>query len=330
MKSLFVSLMLTAGLLAAGAAMAADTYAVQHRHLLGGSGGWDYLSIDPVAHRLYIARDDRVMVVAIPGGKVLAEIPGMQHAHGVALVPARRRGYVSNGQGNSVSVIDLDSLKVVGRIPVNGRNPDAIVYDSASRHVLTMNGHSDSASVIDPVAGKEVALISLPGKPEFAVSDGLGHVFVNLEDKGQLVRLDSRTNRVENVWSLAPCESPSGLAYDARGTRLFSVCDNRLMIVTDAGDGHQVARVAIGKGPDAAAFDPRTRLVYSSNHDGTLTIVQQDDADHYRVLANVTTQPGARTLALDPRTHLAWLVAAAPAPRGTPVSGFTLLEVGRQ
>ena len=330
MKALSLLLLLTVGTAVARPvpAAAADFSVLQH-HPLGGSGGWDYLSLDPASHHLFIARDDRVMVVDTASGKLLTEIPGMQHAHEVALAPARHRGYVSNGRGNSVSVIDPDALKTLARIPVSGSNPDAIVYDPASGHVLTMNGRSDTVSVIDPDAGKEVATIALPGRPEFAVSDGQGHVFVNLEDRGELARLDSRSDKLENVWSLTPCDSPSGLAYDARSRRLFSVCDNKLMIVTDAVDGHQVARVAIGKGPDAAAFDPRTRLAYSANHDGTLTIVHEDDADHYTVLANVPTQPGARTLALDPVTHLAWLVAADAVPRGAPVKGFTLLAVGR-
>jgi len=192
-----------------------------------------------------------------------------------------------------------------------------------------VNGHSDTVSVIDPDAGKEVATIALPGRPEFAVGGGHGHVFVNLEDKGELARLDSGSDKLEDVWSPAPCDSPSGLAYDAHLQRLFSVCDNRLMVVSDAVDVHQVARVAIGKGPDAAAFDPRMRLIYSANHDGTLTIVHEDNAGHYPVQANVLTQPGARTLALDPVTHLAWLVAAAAAPRGAPAKGFALLAVGR-
>jgi YVTN family beta-propeller protein len=315
---------------ASAAQPAAGTYAVQQRHPLGGSGGWDYLSIDPVAHHLFITRNDRVMVVDTGSGKLLTEIPGMSRAHGVALALAQHRGYVSNGQGNSVSVIDLESLKTLGNIPVSGQNPDAIVFDPATGHVLTMNGHSNTVSVIDPAAGKEIATITLPGRPEFAAVDGHGHVFVNLEDKGELARLDTKTSKVENVWSLAPCDSPSGLTYDAASARLFSVCDNNLMIVTDADNGHQVAKVAIGKGPDAAAFDAQTRLVYSSNHDGTLTIVHEDDANHYTVLANVATQQGARTLAVDPSTHLAYLVAADAAPKGATVNGFTLLVVGKQ
>lgn len=329
MKSIASLLFLAVGSAAAASAFAATPdYAVLQRHPLGGSGGWDYLTIDAATHHLLIARNDRVMVVDTENGKLTGEIPGMQHIHGIALVPKLRHGYVSDGAANSVRVIDLDTLKDLRNIPIDGKGPDAIVFDPASGHVLTMNGHSGDASVIDPVSDKAIAEIALPGRPEFAVSDGQGHVFANLEDKNELARIDTKTDKVDAVWKLAPCDSPSGLAIDTQSRRLFSVCDNQLMVITDANDGHQVATVAIGKGPDAARFDPATRLVYSSNHDGTLTIVHEDDANHYRVLANVPTQVGARTMALDHATHRIWLVAAAPAPRGAPVKDFTALVVG--
>lgn len=329
MKPLVSLLFLVAGgAAAATAAAAAPQYAVLQRHLLGGSGGWDYLTIDPATHHLLIARSDRVMVVDTRDGKLAGEIPGMQHIHGIALVQKLRHGYVSDGSANSVHVIDLDSLKNLRDIPIGGQGPDAIVFDPASGHVLTMNGHSGNASVIDPASDKAIADIALPGRPEFAVSDGSGHVYANLEDKSELARIDTKTDKVDAVWKLAPCDSPSGLAIDTKSRRLFSVCDNQLMVVTDADNGHQVATVAIGKGPDAARFDPATRLVYSSNHDGTLTIVHEDDADHYSVVANVPTQAGARTMALDQATHRIWLVAAAPAPRRAPVKDFTALVVG--
>lgn len=329
MKPVASLLFLAIGSATAAMAFAATPqYAVLQRHPLGGSGGWDYLTIDPAAHHLLIARNDRVMVVDTRDGRLAGEIPGMQHIHGIALVQKLRRGYVSDGAANSVHVIDLDSLKKLRDIPIDGQGPDAIVFDPASGHVLTMNGHSGNASVIDPVSDKAIANIALPGHPEFAVSDGSGHVYANIEDKSELARIDTRTNKVDAVWKLAPCDSPSGLAIDTQSRRLFSVCDNQLMVVADADDGHQVATVPIGKGPDAARFDPATRLAYSSNHDGTLTIVHEDDADHYRVVANVPTQAGARTMALDQATHRVWLVAAAPAPRHTPVKDFTALVVG--
>lgn len=328
MKSLASLLFLAAGSAVAATAAAAPQYAVQQRHPLGGSGGWDYLTIDAATHHLLIARNDRVMVVDTTSGKLAGEISGMQHIHGVALAEKARRGYVSDGKSNSVREIDLDTLKELRNIPIGGQGPDAVLFDPASGHVLTMNGHSGNASVVDPASNKAITDIALPGRPEFAVSDGRGHVFVNLEDKSELARIDTKTNKVDAVWKLAPCDAPSGLALDAQSRRLFSVCDNQLMVVTDADNGHQVATVAIGKGPDAAAFDPATKLIYSSNHDGTLTIVHQDDANHYRVVANVPTQVGARTMALDEATHDVWLVAAAPAPRNAPVKEFTALVVG--
>ena len=319
-------LLLLAGSAAAHAAT--PDYTVLQHHPLGGSGGWDYLTIDPAAHHLLVARGDRVMVVDTRDGKLVGEIAGMQHIHGIALLQKSRRGYVSDGASNSVHVIDLDSLKTLRDIPIAGKGPDAIVFDPASGHVLTMNGHSSNASVIDPASDKAVTDIALPGRPEFAVSDGRGHVYANIEDKSELARIDTSTNKVDATWKLAPCDSPSGLAIDTQSRRLFSVCDNRIMVVADADDGHQVATVAIGDGPDAARFDPATRLVYSSNHDGTLTIVHEDDTNHYRVVANVPTQAGARTMALDRATHRIWLVAAAPAPRSAPVKDFTALVVG--
>jgi YVTN family beta-propeller protein len=329
MKPVASLLFLAIGSATAAMAFAATPqYAVLQRHPLGGSGGWDYLTIDPAAHHLLIARNDRVMVVDTRDGRLAGEIPGMQHIHGIALVQKLRRGYVSDGAANNVHVIDLDTLKDLRNIPIDGQGPDAIVFDPASGHVLTMNGHSGNASVIDPASDKAIANIALPGHPEFAVSDGSGHVYANIEDKSELARIDTRTNKVDAVWKLAPCDSPSGLAIDTQSRRLFSVCDNQLMVVADADDGHQVATVPIGKGPDAARFDPATRLAYSSNHDGTLTIVHEDDADHYRVVANVPTQAGARTMALDQATHRVWLVAAAPAPRHAPVKDFTALVVG--
>ncbi|RCS29612.1 YncE family protein [Rhodanobacter denitrificans] len=327
MKALAWALLLAAGISAsaqAGSATGSD-WAVTQRYAVGGEGGWDYLTLDPASHRLFIARDDRVMVVDAHSGKLLAQIPGMRHAHGIALLPAQRRGYVSNGHGDDVSVIDLDALKVVGRIAVSGKDPDAIIADPANGHVLAMDARSNSISVIDPVAGKELASIAVPGNPEFAVTDGHGNLFVNLEDKGQLVHVDLKAGKVADVWPLAGCEGPTGLAYDLAAQRLFSVCDNRVMLVVDARDGHPVAKLPIGKGPDAAAYDAARHLVLSSNGDGSLTVVRQRDADHYDVVANVPTQKSARTMALDPQTHEVYLVAAKSAARGKPVEGFEVL-----
>ena len=328
MKALFVACLMAAACVPAMAVTpTAAPYKLTHTYALGGDGGWDYLSIDPASRHVFIARDDRVMVVDSVDGKLLAEIPGMQHAHGIALIPSMHRGFVSNGHGDNVTVIDTDTFKSVGTIAVSGKDPDAIIYDAASGMLLTMNGHSNSISVIDPQAGKEVATIAVPGRPEFAVTDDRGHVFVNLEDKGQLVQVDLKARKVQNVWPLAPCEGPTGLALDARNHRLFSVCDNRWMVVTDADDGHQVARLHIGKGPDAVAFDAERQVVLSSNGDGSLSVIHQDSADRYSERGAVATRPTARTLALNPQTHEVFLVAAHSAGKGWPVTGFSMLTV---
>ncbi len=330
MKTSAWTLLLTAVLAAASTTTAAATpasgHAVVAHHALGGSGGWDYLTFDAAGDRLFIARDNRVMVVAADSGKLLTEIPGMQHAHGVALLPGRQRAYVSNGRGNDVSVVDLRTLKVIERIPVNGKNPDAIIFDSASGDVLAMNGDSNSISVLDPQSNKELGTIALTGNPEFAVSDGRGNVYVNLEDKGALAHVDIKTRKVKDVWPLAPCEGPTGLALDAAHARLFSVCANGWMIVTDAHDGHQVVKLRIGKHPDAVAYDAQRHEVLSSSGEGMLNVIHQDDADHYSVQQNVPTLKSARTLALDPQTHRVYLVGAE-SPRGAPVAGFQLLTV---
>ena len=322
--------MALAGLVSAPlwAATPPASYRIMQQHALGGSGSWDYLTLDPVSRHLFIARDNRVMVVDADSGKLLTEIPGMQHAHGVALVPSLHRGYVSNGHGDNVSVVDLNTLKSVGQIALSGKDPDAIIYDSASEHVLAMNGHSNSISVIDPQTAKEIASIAVPGNPEFAVSDGQGNVYLNLEDKGELAQVDSHANKLKNVWPLAPCEGPTGLALDAANARLFSVCANGWMIVTDAHDGHQVAKLPIGKGPDAVAYDAQRHTVLSSSGEGVLDVIHQGDADHYAVVASIPTRKSARTLALDPKTHEVFLVAGKSAGKGKPVIEFGMLVVG--
>lgn len=309
----------------AAAPPTASHYAVKGRWTLGGEGGWDYLAVDSAAHRLFVTRGDRVEVLDLATGHSVGTIPGTAGVHGVALAPERNRGYASDGRANSVTVFALDTLKVVATAPVDGDNPDAILYEARNGRVFTFNGRSSNASVLDAESLKQVATIKLPGKPEFAVTDGSGTVFVNIEtEPGQLVAIDAKALSVRSTWPMAGCAEPSGLAFDVAHHRLFSVCDHGVMAVTDSGTGHQVARVAIGEGPDAAAFDPKTSLVFSSNgEDGTLTVVHADDADHYRVVATVPTQVTARTMALDPATgrlyfSAATLLPAAPAPTPAP------------
>lgn len=322
--------LIVAGLLstsALGAEQASSTYKLTQQHALGGTGDWDYLSLDAPTHRLFIARDDRVMVVDAASGKLLQEIPGMKHVHGIALVNDLHRAYVSNGHGNDVSVVDLNTLKVLSSIPVSGKDPDAIIYEPATQHVLTMNGDSNNISIIDPAQGKELATIPLDGNPEFAVSDGQGNVYLNIEDKGELAHVDIKAGKVLQTWSLAPCEGPTGLALDAANKRLFSVCANGWMIVTDANDGHQVAKIPVDKQPDAAGYDAQRHEVFSSSRTGVLNIIHQDSADTYSKLADVPTMKSARTMALDSASNTIYLVGAKVAERGKPVSGFTLLVV---
>ena len=297
--------------LGASAGQAADNDQVLSRMDLGGDGGWDYLGFDAQRHHLFVSRGDRVLVIDVQHAKQIGTIADTKGVHGIAVAQDLKRGFTSNGKNATVTAFDLDTLKPVAVITGTGEKPDAIVYDTASHHVLTFNGKSGNVSVIDPQKNSVIATIGLPGKPEFAVSDGAGHVYVNIEDKSELVQLDSRSNTVLNTWPLAPCESPSGLAIDREHHRLFSVCDNQKMTVLDAGSGHLVATLPIGNGPDAVVFDDATSMVYSSNGEsGTITAIHEDDPDHYTVKNTIVTRVSARTLALDPQSHRLYLSAA--------------------
>jgi DNA-binding beta-propeller fold protein YncE len=294
-------------------------YQVAKRFKLGELGGWDCLTADAGKHRLFISRSDRVMVVDTHDGKLLGTIADTQGVHAIALVPAIGRGFTSNGRANTLTEFDLTTLKTLRTIPAGGQNPDVLLYDPHSRHLFAFNGRSKDVAVIDPVSGKLIANIAVDGKPEFAVSDGKGQVFVNIEDTAELKRIDANTNKITATWKLDGCEEPSGLALDGAHQRLFSACQNGQMAVTDARSGRHVANIAIGKGPDGAAFDAGRGLIFSPNgQDGTLTVIHEDTADSYSVLATVATQKSARTLALNPDNHQIYLVAAefgpAPAP----------------
>jgi YVTN family beta-propeller protein len=307
--------------MAAIAAGAPDgVYALQRQYALGGPGGWDYLTLEPGTNRLFIARADRVMVMNTLDGSMLGTIPHTDGVHGVALAPDLGKGFASNGRGDSVTVFDLKTLATLGTIPVGGHNPDAIVYDQASRRLFTFNGRSRDISVIDPQTGSVVATIPAGGKPEFAQADGAGHIFFNIEDTAQISEIDTRAAARTATWSLPDCEEPTGLAFDVAHGRLFSTCGNRNLLVTDAATGRHVAKVPIGRGPDAAVFDADRGLVFSSNgEDGTLTVIHEDSPDHYSILVTVPTQKSARTLALDAGTHRLYTVAAefGPAPAAT-------------
>lgn len=335
---LFVG-MLGVGLLscAADAATSATPLSVIQRLPLGGTGGWDYLSFDAQRQHLFVSRGDRVLVIDTRQMHQVGSIDNTSGVHGIAIAQDLKQGFVSDGLTASVTVFDLDSLKTVATIDGTGEKPDAIVYEPGSHRVWTFNGKSHNASVIDPVAKRVIDTVALPGKPEFAVTDADGHIFVNIEDRSELVQIDAGSHKVLQTWSLAPCESPSGLAIDVAHHRLFSVCDNEKMAVTDSVTGHLVTTVPIGSGPDAVVFDAGDATVYSSNGEsGTITAVHEDDSDHFSVKATVPTQLSARTLALDPQQHRLYLSAATlgkdqPAgQRPSMVPGsFVLLVVGR-
>jgi len=326
---------------AIGAPAPKDHWHVVQRWQIGGEGGWDYLAFDPATRHLYVSRSDRVVVLDAGSGKPIGEIAGLSGVHGIAIAQDLHRGFISNGRANTVTVFDPATLKIEQTIAVRGENPDAILYDPYSKRVFTFNGRSHDASVIDAASGRLLGTIALPGKPEFAVSDSRGHVYDNIEDKGELVEIDPRAMKVTHTWGLKDCEDPTGLAMDVARRRLFSVCQNDNMAVTDSDSGKSVASVPIGEGPDGAAFDPQRQLVFSSNGEsGTLTVVHEDSADRYSVLANVPTQKSARTMALDPGGDV-YLSAAQFGPRPKPdafnpharpplVPGsFTILVVGQ-
>jgi DNA-binding beta-propeller fold protein YncE len=302
---------------------------------VGGEGGWDYLTMDPAGGRLYIARSNRVTVVDVEQGKIAGEVPNTPGIHGVALDLKRKKGYTSNGGDATVTIFDLETLKEIARVKV-GMRPDAIIYDPASDRVFTFNAGSKDSTAISAETGNVDGTVKLDGKPEFAVADEKGQVFVNLEDKSEVAVIDAKKLTVVNRWPLAPGKEPAGLSMDRTKRRLFSTCHNEMMVVMDADTGKVIDTPAIGKGTDACAFDPGTGLAYSSNGDGTLTVVEQKPADHYQVLANVKTQDGARTMALDTKTHNIYLVTARFKPaaagerrRQQEPDTFEILVVGK-
>jgi DNA-binding beta-propeller fold protein YncE len=293
----------------------APVYTVSRSWPLGGAGGWDYLALEASGARLFISRGDRVDVVETVSGKLAGSIPNTAGVHGIAFAPAVARGFTSNGRSATVTVFDLATLRAIREVPVSGKNPDAILYEPRYNHIITANAESSNLSVLDADSLQVVATVALPGPPEFMAADPAGTVYVNIKtDPGKLAALDAKSLAVKTTWPLPGCANPSGLALDAVHHRLFSVCANQVMAVTDSLSGKQVARVVIGSGPDAAAFDSDLGLVFSANGaDGTLTVIHQETPDEYRVVATVTTQISARTMMLDPATHKVYLAAAKTA-----------------
>lgn len=322
---------------ACGSAHAA--YHLLKKTVLGGDGGWDLLALDSVGRRLYVARSNRVMVIDADSCTLVAEIPTTPGVHGVAISRHEGRGFTSNGGDTSATIFDLQTLQRTRRV-TTGIRPDAIVYDDASGRVFSMNAGSEDATVIDAAKGAVVGTIPLGGKPELAVSDGAGRLYVNLEDSSAVQVVDTRTLERVARWPLSPGIEPTGLAIDRAHHRLFAACADSQMVVLDSSNGRFVAALPIGRAPDGAAFDQATGRAFSSNGVGTLTVIQEDSPDKFRVLQTVPTQPGARTMVLDEKTHCLYLVTATfgppppptaerPHPRGPVLPGsFVLLVYG--
>jgi len=302
-------LMVGLALFACTLALHAQQYAISGRIPLEGDGGWDYLFADSVNGHLYVSHGTEVDVVDLASEKPTGKIAGMKRIHGIAVVNDLNRGFISDGGDDAVVIFDLKSNAVVQKVPA-GKNPDGILYDPYSKRVFAFNGRSNDVTAIDAASGKVSGTIALDGKPEFPVSDGKGNVYANIEDKSEIVQIDPQALKVKKTWPLSPCEEPSGLAIDLEARRLFSVCSNNKMAVVNADSGQVITTVAIGSGPDAAAYDAGRKLVFSSNGEGTLTVVKQDSADKYTVLANVPTEKSARTMSLDAKSHKIYLSAA--------------------
>lgn len=274
---------------------------------LTGDGGWDYLSVDEVNQKLFVSHSTQVNVVDLGSGEQVAVVPQTDGVHGIAIANDLNKAFISCGKDSSVTVVDLSTFKLITKITGTGKNPDAILYDQFSKKIFTFNGRSSNATVIDAVTLKIIGTIPLSGKPEFSQADGKGKIYVNIEDKSTIAVINSVSLKVENEWSIAPGEEPSGLALDQVNHRLFSVCSNKLMTITDAGTGKVIATTPIGDGCDGVAFDPISRRIFASNGEGTMTVVQQMSANQYKVLENFQTQQGARTIAVNKSTHHIYL-----------------------
>src|SRR6266849_5119778 len=294
-------------------AQSQSSYHVTHTFTLGGDGSWDYIVPDPPNHRLFIARQNRLMVVDENSGTLLGEVTGIQGAHGTALAPATGHGFATSGNDQSVVMFDLKTFKVLGRIPA-AEDADAIIYDNASNRVFTLNGDAHSSTVIDPRAGTLITNIPLGGKPEYGASAGDGKVYANLTDTSEVVEIDAKTATVSRRWSTAPCKQPVAMAIDTAHHRLFSGCRSGVMAVSDYKAGTVVATVPIGKGVDGAGYDAASGNAFASNANGTLTVIHQDTPDQYHVAETVQTPQGSRNMGLDPESHRVFIVAGKFGP----------------
>ena len=290
-------------------ATAASDYSVIKKIPIPGQGSWDYLTVDEGARRLYVSHGTQVEVLDVDSGAIVGKIANTPGVHGIAIVPELGRGFVSDGQSATVTIFDLKTLNTISEVPT-GKKPDAIIYDPATSQVFAFDGGSDSATVIHAADGKVAGTIDLGGGPEFAAADGAGYVYDNLEDENLVLKINSRTLKVEQRWPTAPCASPSSMAIDRPSRRLFIGCRSHVMAVMDADSGKVITTLPIGDHVDATAFDSETKLVFNSNGEGTITVIHQNDKDQYSIVDTVKTLPRAKTMALDPRTHRLFLSTA--------------------
>jgi DNA-binding beta-propeller fold protein YncE len=298
-----------AGVVAIVASAADSSYSVIKKIPIPGQGSWDYLAVNESGRRLYVSHGTQVEVLDVDSGAIVGKIENTQGVHGIAIAPDVNRGFVSEGQSNTVRVFDLTTLKTVTEVPT-GKKPDAIIYDWATNRVFAFNGGSNSATVIQADDWKVVGTIDLGGSPEFAASDGKGYVYNNLEDQSAVLKINSKTLKIEQRWPTAPCASPSSMAIDRANHRLFIGCRSKLMAVMNADTGQVVTTLPIGDHVDATAFDAETRLIFNSNGEGTVTVIRQEGPDKYSLAETVKTLPRAKTSVLDPKTHQLFLSTA--------------------
>jgi DNA-binding beta-propeller fold protein YncE len=319
MNRVVVALVVMAGL--GVPAVGPSGYRETHKVTIPGPTGWDYVAVDSGSRRVYVSHATQVEVLDADSLQVVGNIPGTPGVHGIAIAAEIGRGFITAGKADAVVIFDLATLKNLGQVRT-GKKPDAIAYDPASKRVFAMNGSSDSVTAINAADGSVSGAIELGGGPEFTVADGKGNLWVNLEDKSQLLHLDSQSMTVKDRWEVAPCEEPSSLAFDARNRRLFLGCRNRLMAVVDADSGKVVGTYPIGDHVDASAFDAEDRLVLSSTGDGHISIYRQETADKYTLVENLSTYPGSKTMGFDPKTHRIFL----PSNQG---GSFTIVTLDR-
>ena len=285
-------------------------YHLQKTLRIHDSYGWDYLTVGDDKRRLFVSHGIKMLVVDIDKDTVVDEVDNTLGIHGIALDFNLNKGFTSNGRTNSLTVFNMGNFHLFDTLDISGKNPDAILYEYCSNQIFTFNGKSHDATAIDPISMKENATIALGGKPEFAVCDGRGNIFVNMEDKSEITQIDAKEKSVAGSWSISPGSEPSGLAIDTANKLLFSVCDNKLMTVFNYKEKKIVTTFPIGEHPDAVVFDPSTKIIFCSNGEGTVTIIQQESAMKYKLLQTLKTQKGCRTMALDKRSKKIYLPAA--------------------